>query len=306
MARRLRLQFGGALYHIINRGNYRRDVFETAGAATAFEKTLSAACIQFQWRLHAYALMRNHFHLALETPEPNLVDGMHWLQSAFATRFNRFRRENGHLFQGRYQARLIEGSTSLVRVVNYIHLNPVRAQLVRPEQVAQYRWTSLRHLIHPPRPSYLVADSLLSQYGLTDTAEDWALYVDELKSLAGDPLRQEREGLTNLSKDWAIGTSGWRRALAEEHSAMAISVGIDAKELSEIKEAKWRLALGAALMEAGKDLQSLREPKGSPWKIDIAVQLRREVAAPYVWIARALAMGSPSSVRVYVCRRINK
>jgi putative transposase len=70
--------------------------------------------------------MRNHFRLVMETPEPNLVDGMHWLQSTFATRFNRLRGESGHLFQGRHQSLPIENSAALVRVVDYIHLNPVR------------------------------------------------------------------------------------------------------------------------------------------------------------------------------------
>src|SRR4051812_47665112 len=124
MARKLRLQYEGALYHVINRGNYRRDIFQTAGAAKAFEATLFEAGDRYGWRLHAHALMRNHFHLALETPESNLVEGMHWLQSTYATRFNRYRSDRGHLFQGRYQSPVIEDAAVLVRVVNYIHLNP--------------------------------------------------------------------------------------------------------------------------------------------------------------------------------------
>jgi putative transposase len=127
MARKLRIQYPGAMYHVINRGNYRRDVFESVGAARAFEAALLEACELFGWLLHAHAVMRNHFHLALETPEPNLVEGMHWLQSSFATRFNRFRGENGHLFQGRYKSLLVEDGAALGRVADYIHLNPVRA-----------------------------------------------------------------------------------------------------------------------------------------------------------------------------------
>ena len=100
MARKLRLQYEGAVYHVINRGNYRRDVFETADKAKAFEECLFEAAERMGWRLQEYALMRNHYHLAVETPQANLVEGMHWLQSTFATRFNRFRAERGHLFQG--------------------------------------------------------------------------------------------------------------------------------------------------------------------------------------------------------------
>jgi REP element-mobilizing transposase RayT len=88
MARKLRIEYPGALYHVINRGNYRRDVFESAGAAEAFVAALREAVAQYGWRVHAYVVMRNHYHLAVETPQPNLVEGMHWLQSTLATRFN--------------------------------------------------------------------------------------------------------------------------------------------------------------------------------------------------------------------------
>src|SRR5258706_14385578 len=143
MARRLRIEFEGALYHVINRGNFQRDVFQSAGAAKAFEAALGEACERHHWRVHAYVIMRNHYHLALETPEANLVAGMHWLQSTYASRFNRFRRARGHLFQGRYQALLVEDAGALVRVANYRHLNPVRAKIVAAAQVATFRWSSL-------------------------------------------------------------------------------------------------------------------------------------------------------------------
>ena len=139
MARKLRIQYEGALYHVINRGNYRRDVFGTVGAAQAFEKAVGEACEWQGWRLHAYVVMSNHYHLAIETPRANLVEGMHWLQSTFATRFNRLRQARGHLFQGRYQAVLIEDAAALARVVDYIHLNPVRAGLTSPATLAGYR-----------------------------------------------------------------------------------------------------------------------------------------------------------------------
>src|SRR5690242_1381803 len=108
MPRKLRLEFPGALYHVINRGNYRAHVFGTEGARRAFECCLFEACQKSKWVLHAYVIMGNHFHLALETPEGNLAAGMQWLQSTYATRFNRLRDERGHLFQGRYKALVVE------------------------------------------------------------------------------------------------------------------------------------------------------------------------------------------------------
>jgi putative transposase len=111
MARKLRLEFPGACYHVINRGNYRADIFATDGAKAAFERCLFEAGTKSGWLLHAFVLMRNHYHLAVETPLANLVSGMQWLQATFANRFNRFRDERGHLFQGRYKALLVEKGT---------------------------------------------------------------------------------------------------------------------------------------------------------------------------------------------------
>ena len=106
MARKLRLEFAGACYHVINRGNYRRELFGDDGTRDAFQRCLFEACERFEWRLHAFVIMRNHFHLAAQTPEPNLSEGMKWLQGTWAARFNRFRRENGRPFQGRYKAQI--------------------------------------------------------------------------------------------------------------------------------------------------------------------------------------------------------
>jgi hypothetical protein len=88
MARKPRLEFEGAIYHIINRGNYREVVFGTKGVAGAFKKALIEAAEKYQWVIHAYVVMSNHFHLAVETPEGNLVSGMAWLQGTYANRFN--------------------------------------------------------------------------------------------------------------------------------------------------------------------------------------------------------------------------
>lgn len=95
MPRFLRVEYAGACYHVINRGNYRRELFEEEGAVAAFERTLDEAAIRFSWKIHAYVVMRNHFHIALQTIEPNLGDGMKWLQGTWARRYNGFRRVVG-------------------------------------------------------------------------------------------------------------------------------------------------------------------------------------------------------------------
>ena len=137
MARKLRLEYPGAIYHVINRGNYRADVFRTEGAKAAFEACLFEACAKSGWVLHAFVVMCNHYHLALETPEGNLVTGMQWLQATFANRFNRLRGERGHLFQGRYKSLLVETGAALGQVCDYIHLNPVRAGAVPAERAGR-------------------------------------------------------------------------------------------------------------------------------------------------------------------------
>ena len=98
MARKVRVEYAGAFYHVINRGNYWSWIFETEGARKSFLKCLTEVCESKGWRIHAWCLMSNHYHLLIETPEPNLVMGMRWLQSTFANRFNRYRKENGHVF----------------------------------------------------------------------------------------------------------------------------------------------------------------------------------------------------------------
>ena len=129
MARKTRIEYAGAYYHLINRGNYRSWIFESDGARKSFFECLIQACESMGWRVHAWCLMGNHYHLCIQTPEPNLVEGMRWLQSTFANRFNRFRKSHGHVFQGRYQAILLDGD-AVAAVSHYIHLNPVRAGLI--------------------------------------------------------------------------------------------------------------------------------------------------------------------------------
>ena len=93
--------------------------------------------------MHGFVIMRNHFHLAIETPEPNLSAGMKWLQGTWAARFNRRRGEVGRPFQGRYKALHVEPGHALAQVVPYIHLNPVRAKVRSVERLLEFRWSSL-------------------------------------------------------------------------------------------------------------------------------------------------------------------
>ena len=184
MARRLRIQYPGARYHVINRGNLQHDVFATCGAKNAFLVALDEAAVQFGWQVHAFVVMRNHYHLARETPEPNLVDGMHWMQSTFATRLTRFHDQHGHVFQGRYKALLVEDAHHLARVCDYIHLNPVRAGVVPADRVGEFQSSSLWHCLQATARDWFQSTELLRSLLLESESEPWRKYLDHLANVA--------------------------------------------------------------------------------------------------------------------------
>ena len=117
----------------MNRGYWREPIFHDDIDRKRFVTTLSEACAKTDWQVHAYCLMNNHFHLVFETPEANLVAGMRWFLSTYTARFNRRHKQFGHLFSGRYKSLIVDGSgTGYLRTVcDYVHLNPVRAKLLR-------------------------------------------------------------------------------------------------------------------------------------------------------------------------------
>jgi REP element-mobilizing transposase RayT len=146
MARPLRIEYAGAVYHVMARGNQGQAIFRDERDRLRFLETLGEACAKTGWRIHAYVLMGNHYHLLVETPEGNLVKGMKWLQGTYTQRFNHRHQAFGHLFQGRYKAVIIDGGApGYFEVVStYIHLNPARAGLIRcgREPLRRYRWSS--------------------------------------------------------------------------------------------------------------------------------------------------------------------
>ena len=311
MPSKMRIEYEGACYHVINRGNYRSDVFATQGAAESFMRTLAQTAERYAWKVHAYVLMRNHYHLAIETAQPNLSVGMHWLQCTFASRFNRFRKENGRLFQGPFKALLIEGRQALRRVVDYIHLNPVRARVVAPAQVGQFAWSSLKVFRgKTKRPAWLSAGEWLGARGeWTDTPEDIEAYEKHLVELGNDEAAQEAAGLVNLSRGWAIGTEAWKQAIARDYAQrMKMSgMGLEKHESEQLRAAHNENALAQALKSAGRTEAEMRtKPRSQEWKIKMALELR-EQGVPVVWLAKRLHLGKSTSVRnaLWQARRKN-
>lgn len=140
MARPLRLEFPGALYHLTARGNARQKIFLDAEDRHRFLDLLGKEVAQQGWFCYAYCLMDNHYHLLIETPEPNLVAGMRRLNGVYTQAFNRHHRRVGHLFQGRYKSILVDRDAYFLELCRYIVLNPLRAKAVKRQE--QWPWSS--------------------------------------------------------------------------------------------------------------------------------------------------------------------
>ena len=171
MARKLRLEYAGAMYHVMSRGDQRDDIFFDDVDRYDFLRTLAEACGKTDWQVHAFCLMRNHYHLVLETPNANLVAGMAWLQSTYTIRLNNRHKLAGHVLSGRYKAQLVEGSGNgyLRTACDYVHLNPVRARLLALEdRLLAYPWSSFPLYLsaREHRPRWLRADRLMGEHGI--------------------------------------------------------------------------------------------------------------------------------------------
>ncbi len=309
MARKLRLEYPGACYHVINRGNYRRTLFSLPGAAAAFERVLFEACVRFHWILHAFIVMRNHFHLGLETPEPNLSLGMKWLQGTWSTRFNRFHGEVGRPFQGRYKAINIEPGHALAQVAHYIHLNPVRAKILPADCVAQFRWSSLWHFPRSDRPPFLEPATVLRESGgLADSKGGWQSYAAYLALLAEEDPKRRDERYGALNKGWCVGSPDFRAALgvrlaAESSQPDKISLlGADQAGLRKDRESYWEKCLQGAAKELKLDLDKLPQPKSATEKVRLASIVKSRTGVSNRWLAERLQMGQPATASQFIRR----
>lgn len=294
MARKLRLEFPGAIYHVINRGNYRAWIFKSPGAKQSFENCLFSTCERCGWLLHAFVVMGNHYHLALETPQGNLVAGMHWLQSAFATRFNRYRDERGHVFQGRYKALLVEDGDPLAMLCDYIHLNPVRADIVPVTALEDYRHSSYWYLQKPTlRPKFLLASTALSARQLTDTTAGRRSYDDHLAWQAAEGPAGKSKAYVSLSKGWALGSEGFKQTLVADHALASTLRAWEKNSAREVRELDWTEHL-ARLLRSVPLTQRADHRQSAPWKVRLAVLMKASTDASNRWLAAQLHMGSPA------------
>ena len=163
MARPLRIEYPGAVYHVMNRGGSRQKIFLDKPDYEAFVNTVGEIHDRWRVELFAYCLMGNHYHVCLRTPEGNLSRVMRHLDGLYTQRFNRMHRRDGALFRGRYKAIVVDKDAYLAQVVRYIHLNPVEAGLVEEPEV--YEWSSHRFYLRPKQaPKWLRLEEVMSEF----------------------------------------------------------------------------------------------------------------------------------------------
>jgi putative transposase len=163
MARPLRIEFAGALYHLTSRGDRREAIYEDDEDRQRFLDVLAEVVERYNWICHAYCLMTNHYHLVAETVEGNLSQGMRHFNGVYTQASNRRHSRTGHLFQGRFKGILVDRDVYLLELTRYVVLNPVRAQMV--EAPEHWPWSSYRAMIgSAPAPPWLAVDGLLSQF----------------------------------------------------------------------------------------------------------------------------------------------
>jgi REP element-mobilizing transposase RayT len=303
MPYKLRLEFPGAIYHVINRGNYRRWIFEESGAKAAFEMCLFEACKRCEWLLHAFVTMSNHFHLALETPRGNLVAGMQWLESTYANRFNRFRNERGHLFQSRYKALLVEQGDALGQLCTYIDLNPVRAGIVSVACLQDHRYSSYWYLDRPrQRPKELDSTAALSAVGgLSNTRAGRNCYADYLRWQAAEGPAGKNAAYASLSRGWALGSDEFKKALVRDHNLAADTRAWEYEGAKAVSEQRWLERLQQVFDFLPTKMRQARS-KSAPWKVAIAAYLKATTDVSNPWLATQLNMGSPFYVSKHVGR----
>jgi REP element-mobilizing transposase RayT len=209
MARPLRIEFAGALYHVTSRGNERRPIFRSDRDRRMFLTLLEQAARRFRWSITAYILMTNHFHLVIQTPDPNLSRGMQWLNGTYAAWFNHRHQRTGHLFQGRFRAFLVEKEAYFAELLRYVVLNPVRAKMVeRPED---YRWSSYRATAGlEAAPAWLDVASALDWLTVDPAAAKTAYREFVMEKLGGEDRLWDK-----VTHAMYLGSEQWTKRMRE-------------------------------------------------------------------------------------------
>jgi len=209
MARPLRIEFKGALYHILSRGNERHNIFFGDADYKVFLGVLEEMSERFEVDIFAYVLMSNHYHLLMRTNQDNLSKTMQWVGTTYTRRFNLKHFRSGHLFQGRFKSILVQNDAYLMQLSCYIHRNPLRAGLVK--RLADYRWSSYRtYAYKASHTKWLNKDLILSQCNGEDL---YKAYREKVQKYS----EEESKVFENLRHGIVFGTKRYLNKITAKH-----------------------------------------------------------------------------------------
>ena len=311
MPRSIRIEYAGAVYHVMCRGDRREPIFRDEADRRCFLETLGEVCARTGFRIHAYVLMGNHYHLLVETPEPNLVAGMKWFQGAYTQRFNRRHHVSGHLFQGRYKAIPVEvEETAYFRTLGvYIHLNPARAGLLERKNPALvgYPWSSFpRFAREAELPEWLVRDRIFASHELPDEGRGsrrrYEVLMERLAAevLKGKESAERAEEWEAVRRGWYVGDDVFRDKLLDLADGRArgrkrTSYRGEGLRLHDEREAI-RL-MEDAVSRLGVSISELWSRKQTdPVKQAVAWWVKSRSTASDEWLCAKLEMGSRTNI----------
>ena len=317
MPRKPRIEYGGAVYHVMNRGDRGGKIFKDRLDYDLFIHAMEELCGRTGWRIHSFVLMPTHFHWQIETREANLVAGMKWFLGAYSQRFNNRHGQRGHVFQGRYKAVVIESESGdyFETVSTYVHLNPARAGLLKDTErgLEQYPWSSYPLYLRPvkKRPDWLDVRRVLGNIGLKDDAQGRRAYAEYMVSrIAELRTKQGKEGFKQLWKPvrygWYAGSESFKEKLlgklskAVEGRQRASYSGEGIREHDEA-EAERLISKGMKVLEIRED-DLVRLPKGHELKCLPAWFAHGHTMVSHGWLAQRLQMGYSTTLSTYIKR----
>ena len=293
------MEHEGAIYHVMSRGDRLEKICDDDEDRRIFLKTLGEACGKAGWEVHAYCLMNNHFHLVIETPQPTLVAGMKWMLGTYSQRYNARHRQRGHVFAVRYKSLLVDGrkGSYLRAVSDYVHLNPVRAGLLKKEESLEtHEWSSYPEYLKAPsrRVSWLRVDRVLGEHGIL---RDSARGRREFSKIMEERVQPEDEVLRKIRRGWKFGEEDFLTRIGKLEEGTTKKENFIGREYSETMEVKGRRIIAESLKRNGVQAGALPKMKRmDPLKGEIARKLRRETTLTMKWIANELRAGTAGTL----------
>lgn len=292
MPRSIRIENPNSVFHVFSRGNYRQPIFQDPEAAQVFLKLLEDTIVRTDWHVYAFAVMPNHFHMVVKAPRANLSRGMHLLLTSFALRFNGFRDEHGHVFQGRYQAKRTPTGFDVSKVIDYVHLNHVRKGLLKVEELPLSKLSSISLLLNPAKRGIYRIQEGLNFIGYPDNLIGWQAYLEHIRGVF---LKDDDSKLFDY--EWDVAMKAEKILLDKNPKALDRPSDLPYAEIMKLDEAHTEQVIQRLISEAGKkdtDLLLDRGVKG--WKVELAIKILATTTASVPHVAQRLKTGDPGNL----------